>query len=80
MRLILGPRFVDTEHLGQALGHALDDDQLSEASEKLENVWEQLFERSQLRPHVRANRVRALRKTFKDYAPLLSLFHVPGTG
>ena len=78
MRLILGPRFVDTERLGQALGHPLDDDQLNEASEKLESVWEQLFERSQLRPHVRANRVRALRKTFKDYALLYRCSMLPG--
>jgi len=78
MRLILGSRFVDTDCLGQTLGHALDDEQLVEASEKLENVWKQLFERPQFRPHVRANRVRALRKAFKDYALLYRCALLPG--
>ncbi len=79
MRLILGSRFVDTNRLGQALGHPLDDGQLSEASEKLESLWKLLFERPQLRPHVRANRVRALRKAFKDYALLYRCALLPGS-
>jgi len=73
----LGSRFIDTDSLGQALGRPLDEEQVSIASEKLENVWKLLFERPQLRPHVRANRVRALRKAFKDYALLYRCAQLP---
>ena len=70
MRLILGSRFIDTDRLGQILGQPLDEEQLAVAAQKLEGVWTHLFERPQLRPHVRANRVRALRQAFRDYALL----------
>ena len=78
MRLIFGSRFVATEGLGQALGHSLDGEQSAVAAEKLERVWKLLFERPQLRPHVRSNRVRALRKAFKDYALLYRCDLLPG--
>ena len=77
MRLILGPRFIDTERLGQILGHPLDEEQLAVAAQKLDVVWKHLFERPQLRPHVNANRVRALRKAFRDYALLYRCAYLP---
>ncbi|MFC1525277.1 hypothetical protein ACFL6X_00525 [Candidatus Latescibacterota bacterium] len=80
LRTIFGPRFVDLPRLGNLLGRDFTEEEVSAAAAGLEAVWSSIFDTPNLRPHIEANRVRGLRRTFSDFGLLYRPAQLPGDG
>ena len=76
-RRILGPRFLDVPRLSEIFGRSFSGEDVAQSEAMLESVWSSLFDRPQFRPHVEANRLKALRKAFLDYALLFRCSRIP---
>ena len=77
LAVIFGSRFIGVPRLSELFNAEFAGDVAAEANAKLETVWKELFESDAIMPHVRANRVKALRKAFADYALIYRCTEVP---
>lgn len=76
---ILGTRFIPASRVAEVLGGVLPPEAGAACERALTRVWETVLASGEFRPHVEQNRVKALQRTFRDYALLCRLPWFYGT-
>ncbi|MFA6108735.1 MAG: hypothetical protein WDA75_08200 [Candidatus Latescibacterota bacterium] len=67
---LLGSRFIPASRVAEVLGGTLPQDVRTAYERALARVWDTILANGEFRPHVEQNRIKALQRTFRDYALL----------
>jgi len=78
LETIFGDRFIGPQRLSKILDTVFSESELIKANLSLERLWETIFTRPTLQPHIEANQLSAIRQTFNDYALIYRIDQLPG--